>query len=109
MSTCSKCGSPLSTSLDEYGDFRNPICRDCFLAPENSDAAKRELEDLEQDIEDIETEIENHNDEIDDLKDSLSLAQKKLEILTSGARESAEVIKTRLKNWTNGNSKQVTS
>ena len=61
MKTCTVCGVQLPTPLDEFGDMRAVVCRDCFLNPlpintSEIESLKEELADVESDLDQAETE-----------------------------------------------------
>lgn len=35
---CVVCGAELKSSLDEFGDFREPCCKSCWLAQDRTDS-----------------------------------------------------------------------
>lgn len=73
MTTCTQCGKPLPTTLDEYGpELNRPVCRDCWYQDDISEEEREDqIASLEDSIKDAETSIQNLEEEIADFENSI--------------------------------------
>jgi hypothetical protein len=46
MKTCTRCEKSIETSLDEFGDPRNPLCQSCWLKPLPKEKTRDYPEDM---------------------------------------------------------------
>ena len=66
MKKCSSCGKELPTSLDEYGDIREPVCSGCFLSGSYQSQAEKDedaerIAELEEEMRDAQEQEEYYS------------------------------------------------
>jgi hypothetical protein len=81
MKNCTTCKTELATSLDEYGPFHAPLCRDCFQTAEKETPNKIQvLEDKITELEEynrsFQLRIDNNECEIQKYKDQIAAIKK---------------------------------
>jgi peptidoglycan hydrolase CwlO-like protein len=109
MKHCSVCEAELPTSLDEFGDAREPVCIDCFfnpVDPESEEDNQGKIDELEEEIADLKSEIDSLQDEISDKEDDISEKRAEIRRLNGEEKENDKFAidfeKAKLEAWKRG-------